>query len=390
MAIQLSHRGRAIKPSPTLTVSALAKAMMQQGEDIINFGVGEPDFPTPQKIKDEAINAINNDFTRYTASSGILELREAISAKLKRDNNLICNPDDILVSPGAKASIINILMAICDPRDEILLPTPYWVSYVSQIELVDAHPILVRTEMSNDFKVTATQLEEKIKTMNTPKALILNSPNNPTGMVYTKKELEDIAEVCLKNEILIISDEIYEKLIYDDEQHFSIASISPEIRNNTILINGVSKAYAMTGWRLGYAAGPTDVIKLASRIQSHTTSCVNSITQRASITALNECEEDIAQMRMQFEKRRNYLINALNTIPNVQCLMPKGAFYAMPEISFYIKNNTKNIQNTEDLCEYLLKEFKIAIVPGTAFGADNNVRYSKAKRKKKIKKNEKQ
>ncbi len=378
MSINLSHRAKAIKPSPTLTVSALAKKMKADGVDVINFGVGEPDFNTPEAIKNAAKKAIDDDFTKYTASSGILELRQAISEKLLRDNNLKCNPNDILVSPGAKASIVFILMAICDPRDEIIIPTPYWVSYTSQVEMVDAHPVLLPTSMENNFKISAKQLDEALENLSNPKALILNSPNNPTGTVYSKEELEDIANVCLKHNILIISDEIYEKLIYDNKKHISIASISDEIREQTVVINGVSKAYAMTGWRLGYAAGPTEIIKYASRIQSHTTSCVNSMTQKAAIIALKECSSDVEDMRKKFEHRRDVLVKGLKSIPNVQCAKPEGAFYAMPDISYYLHNNSKGINNSVEFCNYLLKEFHVAIVPGSAFGADNYVRFSYA------------
>jgi aspartate aminotransferase len=374
----LSHRARAIKPSPTLTVSALAKQMKAEGHDVINFGVGEPDFNTPEYIKNAAKKALDDNFTRYTVSAGILELREAIVEKFKKDNALEYTADQILVSPGAKASIIHILLAICDPRDEILIPSPYWVSYTSQVEMVDGHPILLPTDMSTNFKITAQQLDEAISSLSNPKALILNSPNNPTGSVYTKDELLGIAEVCVKNNILIISDEIYEKLIYDDVEHVSIASLSPEAKEITIVINGVSKAYAMTGWRLGYAAGPIEVIKYASRIQSHTTSNVNSMTQKAAIIALTEDDGSIEKMRQQFEKRRNFLVKELNNIPNVKCILPKGAFYAMPDISFYLQNNKINITSSADLCTYILKKYFVAIVPGLAFGANNYVRFSYA------------
>lgn len=385
MTIQISQRAKAIKPSPTLTVSALAKQMKAEGIDVINFGVGEPDFNTPEYIKDEAKKAIDDNFTRYTNTSGIIELREAIANKLKRDNDLDCNPNDILVSPGAKASIVFVLMTVCDSRDEVLIPSPYWVSYTSQVEMVGAFPILLPTNMSSNFKITAKQLEETILSLSRPKVLILNSPNNPTGSVYSKKELEEIAEICLKYDILIISDEIYEKLIYDGVEHVSIASLSPEVREHTILINGVSKAYAMTGWRLGYAAGPTDIIKYASRIQSHTTSCVNSITQKAAVVALDKCEESISIMREEFQKRRNFLVDGLLNIPNIKCNMPQGAFYAMPNVSYYLQNNKKGITNSIELCEFLLKTYKIAIVPGSAFGADEFVRFSYATDMKKIK-----
>lgn len=384
MHIQLSHRARAIKPSPTLTVSSLAKKMRAKGIDVINFGVGEPDFNTPDYIKEAGKAAIDENFTRYTASSGILELREAIVAKLMRDNGLKCDPNDILVSPGAKASIVNILLAICDPRDEVLIPSPYWVSYTSQVELVDAHPILIPTTAATDFKIKPAKLKKALVGLSNPKALILNSPNNPTGSVYTKKEFEKIAEICLENNIFIISDEIYEKLIYDGLEHVSIASISPEVREQTILINGVSKAYAMTGWRLGYAAGPTEIIKLASRIQSHTTSCVNSMTQKAALTALNNDDGSVEKMRVEFEKRRNFLVDRLNQIDNVSCNMPKGAFYAMPFVGKYLHKNKEKIRNTEDLCKYILQEFHVAIVPGSAFGAENFVRFSYANSMKNI------
>ena len=385
MAIQISHRAKAIKASPTLTVSNLAKEMKAKGIDVINFGVGEPDFDTPDYIKEEAHKAINDNFTRYTATPGILELREAISAKLKRDNNIDCNPNDILVSPGAKASIINVLMTICDPRDEVLIPSPYWVSYTSQVEMVDAFPILLPTRVASKFKISAEQLDETLESLSNPKALILNSPNNPTGSIYNKKELEKIAAVCLKHDIMIISDEIYEKLIYDGKEHVSIASISDDIREQTIIINGVSKAYAMTGWRLGYAAGPTEIIKRAARIQSHTTSCVNSITQKAAIVALNKCDGSVATMRDEFQKRRDFLVGELNKIPNVKCRMPRGAFYAMPSIAYYLHNNRLGIKNSTQLCEYILNDYKVAIVPGRAFGADKFVRFSYATNMKNIK-----
>ncbi|RLC51861.1 MAG: aspartate aminotransferase [Candidatus Cloacimonadota bacterium] len=385
MAIQISHRAKAIKASPTLKVSKLAKEMKAKGIDVINFGVGEPDFDTPDYIKEAAHKAIDENFTRYTATPGILELREAISAKLKRDNNINCNPNDILVSPGAKASIVNVLMTICDPRDEVLIPSPYWVSYTSQVEMVDAFPILLPTRVASKFKISAEQLDETLESLSNPKALILNSPNNPTGSIYNRKELEKIAAVCLKHNILIISDEIYEKLIYDGKEHVSIASISKEIREQTILINGVSKAYAMTGWRLGYAAGPTEIIKRAARIQSHTTSCVNSITQKAAIVALNKCDGSVAEMRDEFQKRRDFLVGELNKIPNVKCRMPRGAFYAMPSIAYYLHNNRLGIKNSTQLCEYILNEYKVAIVPGRAFGADKFVRFSYATNMENIK-----
>ncbi|HEX38136.1 MAG TPA: pyridoxal phosphate-dependent aminotransferase [Candidatus Cloacimonetes bacterium] len=378
MNSMLSHRARAIKPSPTLMVSALAKKMKSEGYDVINFGVGEPDFNTPDYIKNAAKKALDDNFTRYTESAGIPELREVIVEKFLKDNNLKYSIDEILVSPGAKASIIHILLAICDPRDEVLIPSPYWVSYTSQVEMVDGHPILLPTNMSTNFKITAHQLEDALSSLSSPKALILNSPNNPTGTVYNKQELKEIAEVCLKHNILILSDEIYEKLTYDGEEHHSIASVSKKVQDITIVVNGVSKSYAMTGWRLGYAAGPHEIIKYASRIQSHTTSNVNSMTQKAAVVALTQNDGSIDRMRQQFEKRRNFLVAELNNIPNIKCTLPKGAFYAMPNVSFYLQNNTKDIRTSADLCSYLIQNFYVAVVPGVAFGANNYVRFSYA------------
>jgi len=386
MTIKISDRAQAIKPSPTLGVSALAKQMKQQGIDVINFGVGEPDFPTPDYIKQAGIQAIRDNFSHYTDSNGMPELRNAIVRKLEQDNGLSYQPDEILVSPGAKASIITVLMAVCDPRDEVLIPTPYWVSYPSQVEMAGAVPVLLETDESTEFKISPEMLEEQVRSLSNPKALILNTPNNPTGTVYTKSELEQIAEICLKYGIMILSDEIYEKLIYDGESHFSIAAVSEAVKEITVVINGVSKAYAMTGWRLGYAAGPREIIRYAGRIQGHTTSCVNAMTQKAVITALDKDDGSVEKMRLEFEKRRNYLIEQLNAIAKVSCALPRGAFYAMPNISYYLRNNAKKITNSVQLCEYLIQNYHMAVVPGAAFGADDYVRFSYATSMENIKK----
>lgn len=378
MSEYVSFRAKAIKPSPTLTMHAKAREMAAGGIDVINFGVGEPDFDTPEYIKNAGIQAIQDNFTRYTAAAGIPELRNAIVAKLKKDNNLDYSPDEILVSPGAKASIATVLMAICNPGDEVLIPAPYWVSYPSQVEMVDAVPVYLPADESTDFKITAEQLDNVLKTLKKSKILILNSPNNPTGAVYTKTELEAIVDVCIKHDILVISDEIYEKLVYDGEMHYSIAQVSAEIKQRTIVINGVSKAFAMTGWRMGYAAGPMDIIKAATRLQGHTTSCVTSITQKASLTALTKDDGSIENMRREFDKRRKFLVEEINRIPHVSCSLPKGAFYTMANIAYYIENNHKGIKNTDDLCLYLLENAHIAVVTGTAFGMEKYVRFSYA------------
>ena len=378
MKIRLSHRANFIKPSPTLKISAIAKSMKKEGIEVVNFGVGEPDFNTPEYIKSSAKKAIDDNFTHYTPSAGIPELKEAIIQKLQRDNNLSYEPKNILVSPGAKASLINVLMSVCDPRDEVVIPTPSWVSYESQAWLCDAHPSLLVPERENNFKITAEQLENKIKELSNPKVLILNSPNNPTGTVYSREELKAIGEVCLRNEILILSDEIYEKLVYDGIKHESIASISPELQEITIVVNGVSKAYAMTGWRLGYMAGPCSIIQKASEIQSHTTSCVNSITQKACVTALNEDDGSVESMRQAFSHRRNHLCEKLNSIPHIKCQKPQGAFYIMADISWYLSNNKRAISNSAEFCEYMIRQYHLALVAGSSFRAEGYVRFSYA------------
>ncbi|HOQ83425.1 MAG TPA: pyridoxal phosphate-dependent aminotransferase [Candidatus Syntrophosphaera thermopropionivorans] len=378
MSLKISNRLKLVQPSPTLTISNKANEMIAQGIDVVNFGVGEPDFNTPEYIKRAAIDAIEANFTRYTANAGIPELRRAICNKLLRDNHLKYEPKQILVSPGAKAAILNVLIAVCDVQDQVLMPAPYWVSYPYQAILANAEPIIIPTFEENNYKLTALALEEAIKTHPCSKVLLLNSPNNPTGAVYTKKELEEIAEICLKYKILVISDEIYERLVYDDTEHISIASISPEMQEQTIVINGVSKAYAMTGWRLGYAAGPSNIIAAAGRVQEHATSCVNSITQKACVVALTEEDDSIENMRKEFEKRRNFLFTELNKLPHINCFKPQGAFYIMPNIGWYLEHNKQNINDCDKFCEILLEKHYVALVSGTSFGLDTNVRFSYA------------
>jgi len=378
MAIDVSTRISLIPSSPTLTLNNKAKEMEAAGINVINFGVGEPDFNTPQYIKDAAIQAINDNFTRYTANAGILELRKAICDKFKKDNRLTYEPDDILVSPGAKASIVFALMALCNPGDQVLIPVPYWVSYPSQVTIASAIPVYMNTLEDNNFKITASQIEEAIAKYGKIKVLILNSPNNPTGAVYTKPELVDIAKVCLKNNIFVLSDEIYEKLVYDGMHFVSIANISEAMKQNTIIINGVSKSFAMTGWRLGYCAGPTHIVKAAAKIQEHASSNVNSITQKATAVALTQEDGSIERMRKEFERRKNYLVGALRKIPHITCIEPKGAFYAVPNVSWYIKNNKMGIKNSNDLSVYLLEKCHIAAVSGDSFGIDDIIRFSVA------------
>jgi aspartate aminotransferase len=378
MTIKLSNRIQLIKPSPTLTISNKAAEMKKAGLDVVNFGVGEPDFNTPDYIKKAAHKAIDDNFTRYTANAGIIELRQAICAKLERDNGLKYEPKQILVSPGAKSSILDVLMALCDAHDQVIIPVPYWVSYPYQVKLAEAEPVYLTTFQEDGFRIKAEALEKCIKDNPTAKVLILNSPSNPTGTVYTKKELEEIAEVCLRHKLVVISDEIYERLVYDDSKHYSIASVSPEMQEQTVIVNGVSKAYAMTGWRLGYAAGPANIISYAGRVQEHATSCVNSITQKACVVALNEEDDSIEAMRCEFDQRRNFLYTELVKNPHLSCFKPEGAFYIFPNISWYIKNNNLGISNTDDFCAALLEKHHVALVSGSAFGIEGFVRFSYA------------
>ncbi len=378
MAIKLSNRCNLIKPSPTLTLSAKAKEMKDAGIDVISFGVGEPDFNTPNYIKEAAHKAIDANFTRYTANAGILELRQAICEKLLRDNKLEYSPKEILVSPGAKASILNVLIAVCDSMDQVLMPSPYWVSYPYQAMLANAEPVFIPTDEQREYKIDAEMLDKAIKDNPCAKVLLLNSPSNPTGAVYNREELAAIAAICVRHNILVISDEIYERLVYDGQQHISIASISSEMKERCVVINGVSKAYAMTGWRLGYAAGPASIIAAAGRVQEHATSCVNSITQKACVTALREEDDSIENMRREFSSRRDYMYNELVKIPHITCFKPQGAFYIMPGIQWYLDNNKEGICTADRFCEVLLERHHVALVAGGSFGMEGTVRFSYA------------
>ncbi|QUL99069.1 MAG: pyridoxal phosphate-dependent aminotransferase [Candidatus Fermentithermobacillus carboniphilus] len=375
--MRLSSRARSISTSPTLALDAKTKKLQREGINIINFGVGEPDFDTPQHIKDAAIESIQAGFTKYTPSSGIPELREAICEKLKKDNGLEYKPSEVLVSVGAKHSIYNAVMVLCDEGDEVLLPAPYWVSYPEMVKLAGGTPVILPTSIESGFKVTAQALEKAITPRTT--LLILNSPSNPTGAIYTREELEKIAEVCLKHNIAVISDEIYEKLIYEGE-HVSFAALSPEVKAITITVNGVSKAYAMTGWRIGYAAGPEDVIKAMGDLQSHATSNPTSISQKAALAGLKGPQEPLEKMRMEFKKRRDYMVERLNKMPGIRCLTPPGAFYVYPDVSGLIgkKLAGKVVSDDTTLADILLDEARIAVVPGKAFGTQGNLRFSYA------------
>jgi aspartate aminotransferase len=373
-----SERSLSVNPSPTLAVDAKAKALKASGVDIIGFGAGEPDFDTPSNIKDAAIKAINDGFTKYTPVGGTDELKEAIIEKFKKDNGLTYQKDEIVVSCGAKHSLYNIAEALFNPGDEILIPAPYWVSYPDQAVLNDAVPIIVMTDENNSFMVTPKLLEEKLS-KNT-KALILNSPSNPTGLAYDRKSLEAIADMAVKHDFYIISDEIYEKLTYDGFEHLSIASLGDKIKERTIVVNGLSKSHSMTGWRIGFAAGDRDVIKGMTKIQSQSTSNPTSISQKAAVEALNGSQDFFPPMLAEFDRRRKYMVERLDNMEGVTCVRPVGAFYTFPNLSAHYGKKFKGhaINSSLELSEYLIEEAKVAAVPGVAFGDDRYMRLSYA------------
>ncbi|HBA03046.1 aspartate aminotransferase [Clostridium sulfidigenes] len=376
--MMLSKKAMEISPSLTLAITAKAKKMKAEGIDVIGFGAGEPDFNTPKNIQQAAIKAIEAGQTRYTAASGIIELKEAVVNKFKKDNNLTYKTSQIIISTGAKQCLANIFQSILNPGDEVLIGAPYWVSYPELVQLADGVPTFVDTEESNSFKLTIESLEKAV-TKKT-KAMILNSPNNPTGTAYTKEELEKIATFAQKHDIIIISDEIYEKLLYGESGHISIASLSEDAYNRTIVINGVSKAYAMTGWRIGYAAASEKITSLMSNIQSHTTSNPCSISQYASVEALNGDQSEVEKMKQEFKKRRDFMVDKINSINNLSCVKPEGAFYVMVNISKVLNKEVdgKIIKDSLTFSDLLLEKEKVAVIPGIAFGVDDFIRLSYA------------
>lgn len=376
--MELSNKFKAISPSPTLLIDAKFKQMKADGMDVVGFGAGEPDFDTPQHIKDAAIAAINAGFTKYTPASGTLDIKKAVCDKLKRDNGLSYEPNQIVVSNGAKHSLINAFGAILNPGDEVIVPAPYWVSYPEMIKYNDGVPVILYTTEEKGFKFSA----EDFKAAITPKtkAIVLNSPSNPTGMVYTEEELRAIADVAVENNIFVISDEIYEYLVYDGVKHVSIASFNDKIKDLTIIINGVSKTYAMTGWRIGYTASNAEIAKAMGNVQSHTTSNPNSIAQAATVAALNGPMDELREMIKAFDERRRYMADRINSIDGVSCLVPQGAFYVMMNISA-LKGKTikgKLINTADDFSEVFLEKELVAVVSGNGFDAPDYVRWSYA------------
>lgn len=367
--MQLSSRANSLTPSLSLSVDSKAKAMKSEGLDVCGFGAGEPDFDTPEHIKAAAIAALQSGFTKYTPSSGIPELRQAIADKLQQENGISYKPSQIIVSTGAKHSCYNAILATCQPGDEVIIPSPYWLSYPEMVRLAGADPIFVQTKEENGWKITRDEFENAM----TPrtKMIIINSPNNPTGAVYTRQEIEGIAAVAAEEEILILADEIYEKLVYDGLEHVSIASLGPEFYDLTITVNGFSKAYAMTGWRLGYLGAPDPIARAIDSIQSHVTSNPCSFAQKGALAALNGDQQSVADMRDEFDMRRQYIIDRFAKISSVSIVKPAGAFYVLVNIG-------KLGLTSQNFADRLLSKANVSVVPGIAFGDDRTVRFSYA------------
>ncbi len=372
----LSKKALSINPSPTMAIDSKAKEMKSQGLDVIGFGAGEPDFDTPEHIREAAFKAINEGHTRYTPAAGTLELKEAVAAKLKRENRLSYETNQIVISNGAKHSLSNIFTALLNPGDEVMIPVPYWVTYPELVSLNDGVPVVLETAEDNSFKVTIEELEKN--TSSKAKALVLNSPCNPTGQIYSEEELHRIADFCSKHNIYIISDEIYEHLIYGDHRQTSTASFSEKAKEITIIVNGVSKSYAMTGWRIGYTASAPNIAKVMSSIQSHTASNPNAVAQKAAVAALNGPQECVEEMRIAFDKRRKYMYDQVIAIPHLHALEPQGTFYMFVSVKETIGKtfNGRSVSSSDDFASLLLENQKVAVVPGTGFGAPNFVRLS--------------
>lgn len=372
--MSLANRVLKLSPSSTLAITAKAKALRAEGHDVIGLGAGEPDFNTPEHILEAAWKAMQEGHTKYTPSAGILSLRQAIQRKLKEDNQLSYELDQIVVCCGAKHALYNIFQVLINKGDEVIIPTPYWVSYPEQVKLAEGVPVYVEGREENQFKITPEQLEAAITPRS--KAVIINSPSNPTGVVYSRSELAALAEVCLKHKLFIISDEIYEKLIYGETEHVSIASLSQELYEQTFVVNGVSKPYSMTGWRIGYVAGPQPYMKAIADLSSHSTSNPTSIAQYAALAALEGPQEPLEEMKKAFKERRDKVYALLVQLPGVSCVMPQGAFYLFPNVSQVLKESA--YQSVDQWAEALLEQEKVALVPGSGFGAPDNVRISYA------------
>ncbi|APC50241.1 aspartate aminotransferase [Virgibacillus halodenitrificans] len=372
--MDLAKRVKTLTPSTTLAITAKAKELKMQGHDVIGLGAGEPDFNTPEYILEAAEKAMHDGLTKYTPSGGVAELKKAIINKFQTDNNLEYNADEVIVTTGAKHALYTLFQVILNDEDEVIVPAPYWVSYPEQIKLAGGKPVILSAKEENEFKITPQALEEAINP--STKAVIINSPSNPTGMVYNEQELRELGEICMKHDILIVSDEIYEKLLYTEDNHVSIAQLSPELKEQTIVINGVSKSHSMTGWRIGYAAGTSKIIKPMTNLASHSTSNPTSIAQYAALAAYSANEDPVKEMKKTFDERLNLLYKLLVDIPGVTCQKPKGAFYLFPNVREAATNN--GFDSVDDWVNALLEEEKVALVPGSGFGSPDNVRLSYA------------
>jgi aspartate aminotransferase len=372
--MKLAKRVEALTPSTTLAITAKANALKAEGHNVIALGAGEPDFNTPIHIIEAAYKSMKEGHTKYTASGGLVTLKKAIANKLKKDQGLTYETSEIIVSTGAKHSLYSLFQAIIDEGDEVIIPIPYWVSYPEQVKLAGGTPVYIEGKEENEFKITAEDLNKSITKQT--KALILNSPSNPTGSLYSEEELKAIGEVCLEKDVLIVSDEIYEKLVYDRMKHTSIAQISPELKEQTIIINGLSKSHAMTGWRIGFAAGNAKVIKAMTNLDSHSTSNPTTTSQYGALAAYNGTQEPVEEMRQAFEERLNKVYDRLITLPGIKCVKPNGAFYLFPNAKEAVKMT--GFACVDEWVEAILEEEKVALVPGSGFGAPDNVRLSYA------------
>ncbi|MCL4244739.1 MAG: pyridoxal phosphate-dependent aminotransferase [Candidatus Dadabacteria bacterium] len=374
--MKLSARANRIQPSATLAITAKEKALKAQGVDVVGFGAGEPDFDSPDYVKEAAIKAIEKGYTKYTPVGGIDQLKDAIIERMKLDYGFGYEKAELIVSCGAKHTLFNLTQAIIDVGDEVIIPAPYWVSYPEQVILAEGKPVILETREENGFRIDPDELKKLI----TPrtKALVLNYPSNPTGVTYSEDELKAIVDVAMAAGITIISDEIYDKIIYDGTKHTPVASLGDDVKKATILVNGTSKTYSMTGWRIGFAAGDKEVIKAMANIQGQSTSNPTSISQWAAVSAYASPHDLIVERTAEFEKRKNYIVERLNSIPGIKCVSPKGAFYAFPNVSsFYGKSfNGKTVDSSLDFTGFLLEEAKVAVVPGDSFGSDAHVRIS--------------
>ena len=378
MALTLSRKAQAVKPSSTLAITAKAKELKAQGLDVVGFGAGEPDFNTPDNICNAAIKAIKDGFTKYTPASGIVELKQAVCDKFKKFNGLDYKPSQIVISNGGKHSLTNVFEAILNPGDEVIIPAPYWLSYPEIIKLSDGVPVFVRGEKENAYKVTAEQLQAA--TTEKTKALVLNTPNNPTGMIYSEEELRAIADYAVKNDIYVVSDEMYEYLVYNGNKHISIASFNEEIYKRTITVSGLAKSYAMTGWRIGYTGSSEEIAKLMGSVQSHQTSNPNSIAQKAALEALTGDQSTVQMMLGEFDKRRKFMYEKMSALPYVSTEEPLGAFYVFADVSEALKKEYKGkkVETAAEFARILIEDYNVAVVPCADFGFPDHIRLSYA------------